>query len=77
MPQRHGGGVQAPPSAVWHPSFYRQVYGIENEFAWARRRPTAAGGPIEMPAAKPTLASARRRPFVLPVCSAAAQRMLV
>jgi hypothetical protein len=42
----------------------RQVYGVEMQFAWIRRRPRAAGEPLEMLAAKPTLACARRRHFV-------------
>ena len=40
----------------------------------ARKRPTAAGGPLEVPAEKPTLASAHWRPFVL-AYAAAVQRM--
>jgi hypothetical protein len=39
--------------------FDRQVYGIEMEFAWICRRPSAAGGPLDMLAAKPTLVSTR------------------
>jgi hypothetical protein len=46
----------------------------QRPFVCVGNRPTAAGGPLEVTAVKPTLASAHWRPFVLLAYAAALQR---